>query len=248
MAYTVPYYHSIFPGESYLQYKLPDYANERFYIVLRLLLAFFLFFIWLPRLFVFRSVILENDNAINYGPKEESGSVNNTTGGPSNGAASGSPKKKKKRRDKGSTKSSCSNESSEQQPHGGEGEPLTTMEFNQTRSSILTLLGIIIIFFIVFLSPNNTFPSRTLLRTPLFTREECAKLVGLANEAAKRNAEIAKKERKDLLKKFPGLSAVEKAVLSGSKNETEVRDVKGWRDLRRLNSMLKGERMHIRLR
>ena len=139
-------------------------------------------------------------------------------------------------------------ESSEQQTQGG-GEPLAAaVEFDQTRSNILTLLGIVIIFFILFLSPNNTFPSRTLLRTPLFTREECDKLVGLANEAAKRNAEIAKKDKKDLLKKFPGLSAVEKAVSSGSKNETEVRDVEGWRDLRRLNSMLKGERErpHIR--
>ena len=257
MAYTVPYYHSTFPGEPYLQYTLPDYARERFYIVLRLLLAFFLFFVWLPRQFVFRSVITENySNAINNGPKEEeSGSVKNTMHGHSNGtAANGNSKKKKKRRDNkgngGGAKSSCSmcsnenepKESSEQQTQGGR-EPLAAVvEFDQTRSSILTLLGIIIIFFILFLSPNNTFPSRTLLRTPLFTREECDKLVELANEAAKRNAEIAKKDKKDLLKKFPGLSAVEKAVSSGSKNETEVRDVEGWRDLRRLNSMLKGER------
>ena len=240
MAYTVPYYHSTFPGEPYLQYTLPDYARERFYVVLRLLLAFFLFFVWLPRQFVFRSVmIMENDE-----PKEEeSGSVKNSNGHSNGTAASGNSKKKKKRRDtKGGGGAKSPEESSELQTQGG-GEPLAAaVEFDQTRSNILTLLGIVIIFFILFLSPNNTFPSRTLLRTPLFTREECDKLVGLANEAAKRNAEIAKKDKKDLLKKFPGLSAVEKAVSSGSKNETEVRDVEGWRDLRRLNSMLKGER------
>eukprot|EP00956_Cyclotella_meneghiniana_P014622 scaffold22018_cov39-Cyclotella_meneghiniana.AAC.1 len=95
MAYTVPYYHSTFPGEPYLQYTLPDYARERFYIVLRLLLAFFLFFVWLPRQFVFRSVNTENDEP----NEEENGSVKNSNGHSNGTAASGNSKKKKKRRD-----------------------------------------------------------------------------------------------------------------------------------------------------
>eukprot|EP00956_Cyclotella_meneghiniana_P028741 scaffold67790_cov45-Cyclotella_meneghiniana.AAC.1 len=109
------------------------------------------------------SVNTENDsNAINNGPKEkESGSVKNSKVHSNGTAASGNSKKKKKRRDtKGDGCGAKSpEESSEQQAQGG-GEPLeAAVEFDQTRSNILTLLGIVIIFFILFLSPNNTFPS-----------------------------------------------------------------------------------------
>lgn len=63
----------------------------------------------------------------------------------------------------------------------------------------------------------------------------------MANAAAGRNADKAKRERKELLKRIPELVRLEKEVMDGKKNETEAMDQEGWKELRKLNSVLRGE-------
>lgn len=63
----------------------------------------------------------------------------------------------------------------------------------------------------------------------------------MANSAAGRNADTAKRERKELLKRIPELVRLEKEVMDGKKNETEAMDQEGWKELRKLNSVLRGE-------
>lgn len=63
----------------------------------------------------------------------------------------------------------------------------------------------------------------------------------MANAAAGRNADTAKRERKELLKRIPELVRLEKEVMDGKKNETEAMDQEGWKELRKLNSVLRGE-------
>jgi hypothetical protein len=223
---NIPHYHSTFPGESYLNVSLPDYAWERKAIVIKLVAAAIVFFYYLPKKYVFQTVVIESS---------ANKADNTTTLQSSNGNnLNGSKKKRRGKNDK-------SKPNEEPPSQAVAAEPSTAIEIDPIKSSLCTSLGILSIFAILFLSPNNTFPSRTLLRAPLFTREECQRLVVMANAAAGRNADTAKRERKELLKRIPELVRLEKEVMDGKKNETEAMDQEGWKELRKLNSVLRGE-------
>lgn len=230
MASIIPHYHSTFPGEAYLNLPLPNYEYERKAIVIKFVASAFLFFIWLPRKYAFQTVLVdtkEEGHAVAVAATEKS--VDN------NGSANGTSKKKKRR--------SKNDKPSPEQPTitSPSNEHQEILEIDTIKSSALTLLGIISLFLTLLLSPNNLFPSRTLLRAPLLTPQECQKLVSLAERAAKRNEESARKEKKKLMGRYPELRGVEKDVEGGKRNDTEVMDIEGWRELRKLNSVLRGE-------
>jgi hypothetical protein len=228
MASNIPHYHSTFPGEAYLNLPLPNYEYERKAIVIKFVASAFLFFIWLPRKYAFQTVLVDT--------KEEGHAVAATEKSvDNNGSANGTSKKKKRR--------SKNDKPSPEQPTitSPSHEHQEILEIDTIKSSTLTLLGILSLFLTLLLSPNNLFPSRTLLRAPLLTPQECQKLVSLAERAAKRNEESARKEKKKLMGRYPELRGVEKDVEGGKRNDTEVMDIEGWRELRKLNSVLRGE-------
>ena len=222
MNYTIPRYHSIFPGEPYLNLSLPNYQQERQWIIIKLVAAIYLFFVWLPNKLVFRTVAADQLNEFN---QIDGALMDEKKGGND---------QKQRRRKNAKIKSDDSIIN----------VPSTTeqvVEIDSFKSSLLTTLGLTSIFLILFLSSNNLFPSRRILRAPLFTPQECASIIEMAENAARLNVIRAEGERKELLKKFPALKAAEKGVLDGSKNETEVIGLEGWGELKKVNSLLKCE-------
>ena len=56
-----------------------------------------------------------------------------------------------------------------------------------------------VIFLILFFNPNNLFGARTIIQTPVFTREECQYIIQMAHDASQRNAESAQRDKTSLL-------------------------------------------------
>ena len=93
-------------------------------------------------------------------------------------------------------------------PQQSRKETEEVIEFSSLTSNMLTLLCIICIFGVLFFSENNLFPSRTILQAPVFTKDECRYIIEMANAAAGRNVENAKKERELLIVENPGFETV----------------------------------------
>jgi hypothetical protein len=234
MNYSLPNYHSHFPGESYLNLHLPNYESERRIIIYKVIAAVFLFFFWLPNKYVFKTVApTENKETFLLASSEEK-SFKHLSNGVSKGK-----KQNRKKNSKVVSKSITADppqNQREKQP-----QPQPTIEIDQLKSSLLTTFGILSVLLILFLSPNNLFPSRTLLTAPLFTRQECDRVISMAMEAARRNAQGAIKAKEELTLKFPELIEWEKDEFHGKKNATEFQAHEGWIQLTRLNSILKCE-------
>ena len=111
----------------------------------------------------------------------------------------------------------------QQSTHTHTKETKEVVEFSSLTSNMLTLLCIICIFGVLFFSENNLFPSRTILQVPVFTKDECKYIIEMANAAAERNVENAKKERESLMVENPGLETV-KDTSSDNNNKLHVLD------------------------
>lgn len=110
----------------------------------------------------------------------------------------------------------------QQQPQPSQDEP--TVEISLFLSNTLNLLCFLLIFSILFYSPNNLFAPRTLFRAPVFTREECQHIIEMANLAAEKNGVEALREKGLLLLEHPGLGQEldEKAFKSNGRGDDDL--------------------------
>eukprot|EP00985_Skeletonema_marinoi_P019156 scaffold10878_cov80-Skeletonema_marinoi.AAC.1 len=102
----------------------------------------------------------------------------------------GSKNKKKRVKSKKSSQESTTETTTEE---------TTATVINPITSNLLNILCIILVFIITFFNQNNLFPARTIVQTPVLTREECSHIIQMAHEAAARNSEIAKREKASLI-------------------------------------------------
>lgn len=189
-------YSSWFPGEQFLtdDITLPDFARERQLIIYKIVAAVSVFIILLPVLFATKQVELV----------EQSSASTSTDCDASAAAPSAAAKR-------GANKKRPNNKSSKLRVNGkkvvqtrvestsAEATTTTTTVINPIISNLLNLICIIVIFFITFLNDNNLFAARTILQTPVFTREECQHIIDMAHAAAQRNAESAQRDKASML-------------------------------------------------
>ena len=192
-------YYSWFPGEDFLTVRLPNYDWERRLIVYKIIAVIAVFLFILP--------FYSTTKAVTTTPTEKTVSESNeeTSQKLKNQNAS---QQSSKRRAKKSSK--CNGKKGEFQPQP-QTEPKEEIayELPYLVSNIFNLSCIISIFGVLFFSTNNLFPARTLMRAPVFTREECQSIIDMAHRAAKRNAKEAERERGLFIVKHPELVDLE---------------------------------------
>lgn len=190
-------YYSWFPGEEYLTVTLPNYDWERRLIIYKIIGSLILFLIVLPMWFSTKVVT----NATTSTDAKKASTKNNVN---SSETPSSKRRGKKSNTDK-DHKSTPSKPTSQQ----SETKDEVVHEISSIASNFFSLCFVLSIFTILFFSENNLFPARTLLRAPVFTREECQDIIDMAHEAAARNSQEAEKERMLLLTEHPELFSVD---------------------------------------
>ena len=185
-------YYSWFPGEDFLSVTLPNYEMERRRIVFNIIVVIIIFIFVLPYFLATKRVANASSDGV------ENTTVDQPQISPSKKTHNN--KRRNGKKDKQQHKPSV--------PQQSRKETEEVVEFSSLTSNMLTLLCIICIFGVLFFSENNLFPSRTILQVPVFTKDECKYIIEMANTAAGRNVENAKKERELLMVENPGLDTV----------------------------------------
>ena len=102
-----------------------------------------------------------------------------------------------------------------------------------------------VIFLILFFNPNNLFGARTIIQTPVFTREECQYIIPMAHYASQRNAESAQRDKTSLLLQHHELKDDEDVIMKTHKQQQDDDDndnatySKEQYQLHSLNSIIK---------
>ena len=207
-----------FPGEKYLLEELPDYDNEQKMLVVKFVLTFIFWTMFVP-------LFLASKNHVATG--DESGSENANDGTPIETIASTTTttkslsttrtrttttttivqqqrtKKKsnanKKKQDttkknelkKGKDDNSCS----ARVVAIGDSKSGSTVKVVDGYTNIFCCVGFTlhIIYVLLKSSPDNYYTSRTVFETPLFSQGECDHLVGMAERVARENYDMAQK-------------------------------------------------------
>mmetsp|Transcript_5757 Transcript_5757/g.12476 ORF Transcript_5757/g.12476 Transcript_5757/m.12476 type:complete len:602 (-) Transcript_5757:114-1919(-) len=215
-------YYSWFPGEDFLAVTLPNYETERRQIIYSIVVAVILFIFVLPFFLATRKVSSSNDSDDSVSESndgERQPAISSSVPRPQQPSSQPTPSNTKQRRSNNKKQRNGKKDKEQQQqlplPNNENNEETTTgIEFIATTSYILTLLCTLLLFCIVFFSNNNLFPARTILIAPLFTKEECARIITMAHDAAARNTKEVQKEKEMLLLKqnpeFMDLEVLEK--------------------------------------
>mmetsp|Transcript_921 Transcript_921/g.1979 ORF Transcript_921/g.1979 Transcript_921/m.1979 type:complete len:542 (+) Transcript_921:150-1775(+) len=190
-------YYSWFPGEEYLTITLPNYDWERRLIICKIIGSLILFLLVLPMWFSTK-VVTNSTTSTDAKKATERNNVNSSETLP------GKRRGKKSNTDK-YRKSAPSKPTSQQSEING----VVAYEISSIASNFFSLCFVLSVFAIPFFSENNLFPARTLLRAPVFTREECQHIIDMAHDAALRNSQEAEEERTLLLTEHPELLSVE---------------------------------------
>lgn len=140
---------SSFAGEPYLTFPLPDYASERFWILVHCTLTGVIFFFLIPLLLA-------------------------------------SPASSEAPAIKDQTKKGNLDRNKETQ------KPPSSSFITET---LLTLVGLFVMFLLVLKSSNNQFTARSVWEAPLLTDDECQLLIDMAHRAAAANAASAEAEQ-----------------------------------------------------
>eukprot|EP00584_Thalassiosira_punctigera_P006776 CAMPEP_0172543076 /NCGR_PEP_ID=MMETSP1067-20121228/13552_1 /TAXON_ID=265564 ORGANISM="Thalassiosira punctigera, Strain Tpunct2005C2" /NCGR_SAMPLE_ID=MMETSP1067 /ASSEMBLY_ACC=CAM_ASM_000444 /LENGTH=539 /DNA_ID=CAMNT_0013329413 /DNA_START=470 /DNA_END=2089 /DNA_ORIENTATION=+ len=231
-ASPMTFYSSWFPGEEYLAVNLPGYDRERRQIVCSIIVVVILFIFVLPFFLATSTKTTTSSTGSCPSPKNNGEPTNN------NDVQTSSKRCNSKRRKGKKDKLEKQPQSTLHHPGNPANEEETVVEFSAATSNVLTLLCILIILATLFFSNNNLFPARTVLIAPVFTREECRKLIGMAHAAARRNAEEVRRETDSLLLKHPEFMDLELAEWDDkdvSSVDADPHKVK----LRKLDSMLR---------
>jgi type IV secretory pathway protease TraF len=190
-----------FAGESFLEVRLPDYERAGRFLSLYLAAAA-VFWIAVAPLLCTR----KEEKIIIRKVKEEL--VQNN---------------KKTKRKKGSKRSDASNSSSSSSPGPMVETVRTTEKTIPPYVSAVSTLGFALTagYLVLAVSPHNAFAPRGVFQAPLFTAEECAKVVEMAHAAADANYQRASKD----------ISAGETNVNATAKALAEEEPV-GWQKTR----------------
>lgn len=246
-AAAVTSYYSWFPGEQYLtkDITLPDYANERQLIIYKIVIAVIVFVVVLPVLFATKEETVEL--------VDEQPSTNNDVVPTAAATKRGGAKNKK--HGTSSSKSKRSNGKKAVQPDATSESPSkatsSSVEANTTArtvinpivSNLLNLICIMVIFLILFFNPNNLFGARTIIQTPVFTREECQYIIQMAHDASQRNAESAQRDKTSLLLQHHELKDDDDVIMKTQQQQQDDDDnnatySKEQYQLHRLNSII----------
>ena len=111
------------------------------------------------------------------------------------------------------------------------------VEFSAAKSNVLTLLGIVAIFGVLFSSDSNLFAARAVVVAPVFTKEECRKIIEMAHRAAGENARIARKEKDALLLEQPRFMDAELSETAIEEEEEAASNKTAREHLLRLNKL-----------
>ncbi len=223
-------YYSWFPGEEYLTITLPNYDWERRLIVYKIVGSLIVFLLVLP-MWLSKKVVTKT--AINTDAKTkatEKSQVNPSMTLP------GKRRGKKANADK-DCKSAPSKSS--QQP---ETKEEVAYEISSIATNFFSLCFVLSVFAILFFSDNNLFPARTLLRAPVFTREECQHIIDMAHRAAARNSQEAEKEKGMLFIEHPELFSIEldsQGNIPLNHTTTTSENLQLYQKFNKVNSMLK---------
>lgn len=168
---------SSFAGEAFLVNPPPDYPSEWRGIITRLILCVSFFAIIVPILL-----------PVLFGKKVQSEKIPTS---PDESSQQQEGKKKKRDKRRKPTQKAEQDESIESKIAPG---METVVEVPPLLLPILNILCLIVCFFIVASSPNNSIAARAVYQAPLLTADECHHIIDMAHAAAERNVEIASKE------------------------------------------------------
>mmetsp|Transcript_13993 Transcript_13993/g.28550 ORF Transcript_13993/g.28550 Transcript_13993/m.28550 type:complete len:533 (+) Transcript_13993:96-1694(+) len=220
-------FYSTFPGEEFLTVSLPNYARERQLIIYKIVATVILCVVVMPVLLATKQTAVKDNPA-----DAADGAANeNAIYDDAKAINKGSKNKKKRVKSKKSSQESTTETTTEE---------TTATVINPITSNLLNILCIILVFIITFFNQNNLFPARTIVQTPVLTREECSYIIQMAHEAAERNSEIAKREKASLILEQTEL--VNEEDIS-SKSQSDGNNTQTFTpeqiELRKLNSIIK---------
>lgn len=180
---TAPYNYA---GEAFLSTSIPDYPLERILLILRIILAFVTWLVLFPMLTMKRttnpSKSTTTSSTTNRGIEEKS-SPSSSSSKRRGGKKGGKQKFKNDKLIKPQNEDTNTNE-----------EEVVVisdvMNFICITGFLVTLC-----YLVIMVSPDNTFPIRTVFEAPLFTREECHEWIRRSEQAARRNYDMAKQQQ-----------------------------------------------------
>ena len=178
---TAPYNYA---GEGFLSTSIPDYPLERILLILQIILAFVAWLVLFPMLTMKRttnpSKSTTTTTTTKIGIEEKSSSSSSKRRGGKKGG------KQKFKNDK------IIKPQNEDTTNTNEEVVVISdvMNFICITGFLVTLC-----YLLIMVSPDNTFPTRTVFEAPLFTREECHEWIRRSEQAARRNYDMAKQQQ-----------------------------------------------------
>ena len=178
---TAPYNYA---GEAFLSTSIPDYPLERILLILRIIFAFVAWLVLFPMLTMKRTTKPLKSTTITttttkIGIEEKSSSSSKRRGGKKGG-------KQKFKNDK------IIKPQNEDTTNTNEEVVVISDVMNFI---CITGFLVTVCYLLIMVSPDNTFPIRTVFEAPLFTREECQEWIRRSEQAARRNYDMAKQQQ-----------------------------------------------------
>ena len=196
-----------FPGEKYLLEELPDYDTERQMLVVKCVLAFLFWTIFMPFFLASEKHVTEGNGSgsgnTNVGTPVETVATTTTTTKSSSTrrrktttiVKSVAMKKQSRASKKNEMKMGKNDNLRSTRATDVHGTSISTVKVIDGYTNLFCCVGFIFhsIYLLLISSPDNYYTSRTVFETPLFSQSECDHLVGMAERVAEKNYEMAQK-------------------------------------------------------
>ena len=185
-----------FPAEHLLTESPPNYDTERTYTLVYLIVSFIFFAVILPALLA-KPIVVDKKKG-NGEEEQNKKETQSTTNGAKTTTTSSSGKKKNTRNKKGQKQDQPPNNGHDQQQKEDE-PPIVEYEINPITTMYCVFWFVLsVVYILLKYSPDNYYTPRSVFEAPLFTVDECNKLLQMANVAAQINYENAKIKYKEL--------------------------------------------------
>ena len=178
-----------YAGEAFLSTSIPDYPLERILLILRIIFAFVAWLVLFPMLTMKRTT-----KPLKSTPSSSTTTTTITTkiGIKEKSSSSSSKRRGGKKGGKQTFKNDKIIKPQNEDTNTNEEVVVISdvMNFICITGFLVTLC-----YLLIMVSPDNTFPTRTVFEAPLFTREECHEWIRRSEQAARRNYDMAKQQQ-----------------------------------------------------